>query len=142
MWKNLINKISEEPEFNIPATPNQLEEIKEKFNLEITNELANLLKESNGVDIEGVRIWSSKEIIDENIDRRTDEVFKDTYMSFESLLFFADAGNGDYFAFSIINGDIQKDDIYVWNHEDDSRTWIAPSLEDFLIWWSEGEISI
>ena len=142
MWKNLINKVSEDPEFNQPATHEQLKEINDNFNLNITNELADLLKETNGVDLEGVRFWSSSEIIEENVERRTLEVYKDSYMSFHSLLFFADAGNGDFFGFSIINGDIQKDDIYVWNHEDDSRTWIAPSLEDFLVWWSEGEISI
>ncbi|MFF2878513.1 SMI1/KNR4 family protein [Gottfriedia sp. NPDC057991] len=142
MWKNLIIKVSEEPLFNEPATQVQLEEINEKFNLEITNELANLLKETNGFDSGGVRFWSSNEIIEENVERRTLEVYKDCYMSFDSLLFFADAGNGDFFGFSIINGHIQKDDIYVWNHEDDSRTWIAPSLEEFFIWWSEGSISI
>lgn len=142
MWKSLINKVSDEPVFNQPVTQEQLKEINDKFNLEITNELVNLLKESNGVETECARFWSSNEIIEENIERRTLEVFKDSYMSFDSLLFFADAGNGDFFAFSIINGDIQKDDIYVWNHEDDSRTWIAPSLEDFLVWWSDGEISI
>ncbi|WP_162255066.1 hypothetical protein [Paenibacillus sp. Soil522] len=36
--------------------------------------------------------------------------------------FFADAANGDQFAFPILNGKIVKKDIYVWNHEDDSRT--------------------
>lgn len=142
MWKKLINKISEDPLFNEPATQDQLEEINEEFNLEITNELANLLKETNGFDSGGVRFWPSNEIIEENIERRTLEVYKDCYMTFESLLFFADAGNGDFFGFSIINGHIQKDDIYVWNHEDDSRTWIAPSLEEFFNWWNDGSISI
>ncbi|CAI8713500.1 Alpha/beta hydrolase [Bacillus sp. IT-79MI2] len=31
---------------------------------------------------------------------------------------------------------------YVWNHEDDSRTWVAPSLKQFIEWWSDGTISI
>jgi len=141
MWKDLIRNISEEPVFNEPATPEQLKEIEVTFNLEITNELTNLLKESNGVD-GGLRIWTIKEIIEENVDRRTLEVFKDSYMSFDSLLFFGDAGNGDFFGFSIINDEIQKSDIYVWNHEDDSRTWIAPSLEKLFIWWCEGSIGV
>ena len=33
---------------------------------------------------------------------------------------------------AILNGSIQNEDIYVWNHEDDSRTWLACSLEDFI----------
>ncbi|MEH7452153.1 SMI1/KNR4 family protein [Gottfriedia acidiceleris] len=142
MWKELIKNISEEAEFNEPSTQKQIEEIQVKFNLELPNELINFLKESDGIDVEGVRIWSTKEKIEENVDRRTDEVFKDTYMPFDCLLFFGDAGNGDLFGFSIVNGDIQSNNIFVWNHEDDSRTWIAPYLEEFLIWWSEGTISI
>ncbi|MGG0177391.1 SMI1/KNR4 family protein [Gottfriedia acidiceleris] len=142
MWKDLLKNISEEAEFNEPATQNQIEEIQAKFNLELPNELINFLKETNGIDVGGVRIWSTKEIIEENVDRRTDEIFKDTYMPFDCLLFFGDAGNGDLFGFSIVNGDIQSNNIFVWNHEDDSRTWIAPYLEEFLVWWSEGTISI
>ena len=50
-------------------------------------------------------------------------------MPFDNLFFFSDAGNGDLFCYSILkNGIIEKTDIYVWNHEDDSRTWAAASL--------------
>ncbi len=52
-------------------------------------------------------------------------------MPFDCLLFFADGGNGDLFGYSILNGIVQRDDIYVWNHENDSRTWVAPSLKIF-----------
>lgn len=61
-------------------------------------------------------------------------------MPFDCLLFFADAGNGEQFAYSIQDGLIRKDDIYVWNHEDDSRTWVAPSLKKFIQWGLEGII--
>jgi hypothetical protein len=63
-------------------------------------------------------------------------------MSFNSLLFFADAGNGDQFAFAIRNGQIRSSDVYVWNHENDSRNWVAPSLEKYLTWWLDGSIEI
>ena len=33
-------------------------------------------------------------------------------------------------------------DIYTWNHEDDSRTWVAPNLETFVTWWTSGKITI
>ncbi|MFD4707696.1 SMI1/KNR4 family protein [Gottfriedia sp. NPDC058432] len=102
MCKSLINKTSEDSLFNELATQEQLEEINEKFNLEITNELANLLKETNGFDCGGVRFWPSNDIIEENIERRTLEVYKDCYMTFDSLLFFADAGNGDFLDFQAL----------------------------------------
>ncbi|AAS41993.1 hypothetical protein BCE_3082 [Bacillus cereus ATCC 10987] len=51
-------------------------------------------------------------------------------------------GNGDLFGYSILNGMVQRDDIYVWNHENDSRTWVAPSLKTFMEWWESGKITI
>ena len=53
-------------------------------------------------------------------------------MPFDALLFVASVGNGDLFGYAVLNGTIQRDDIYVWDHEDDSRTWVASSLKDFI----------
>ncbi|MEV5283286.1 SMI1/KNR4 family protein [Streptomyces sp. NPDC051994] len=50
-------------------------------------------------------------------------------MPFDALLFFADAGNGDLFA---LLATIDRPDVFVWNHEDDSRTCAAPSLAEYL----------
>ena len=62
------------------------------------------------------------------------------YMPFNNLLFFADAGNGDKFGFPIsLDGTIRKD-VFAWNHEDDSRSWCAPSLRTFIQWWHEGKV--
>jgi len=63
-------------------------------------------------------------------------------MPFDSLLFFADAGNGDHFSYPIQSGIIQKSDIFVWSHEDDSRTWVAPSLEKYLEWCLTGKMKV
>jgi hypothetical protein len=144
MWKNFVRNTSEDYVFNEPATTKKIEEIKKKFNVELPNELLNLLKETDGVNDEfGCHlIWSTSRIIEENENLRNYEDFKDLYMPFDCLLFFADAGNGDLFAYSILNGSVQKDDIYVWNHEDDSRTWVAPSLKKFIEWWTDGTINV
>ena len=53
-------------------------------------------------------------------------------MPFDPLLFFDDAENGDQFAFSILKGEIRRPDVFAWNHEDDSRQWVAPSLAKYL----------
>ncbi|MGN9863253.1 SMI1/KNR4 family protein [Bacillus swezeyi] len=116
--------------FNKPSNT-RLNEIKRKFNIRLPNELESLLKETDGIndEFDCPLIWSADRIIAENEELRNGEVFKDIYLPFDYLLFIADTVNGDLFAYSILNGSIQKDDIYVWNHEDDSRTWVAPSLK-------------
>ena len=53
-------------------------------------------------------------------------------MPLDSLLFFADDGIGDYFGFAVVQGKVPHSRIYFWNHEDDSRSVIAPSLEYFI----------
>ena len=60
-------------------------------------------------------------------------------MPFGPLLFFADAGNGDLFA---LLSRIDRSDVFAWNHEDDSRTWVAPSLAKYLKWLLTGQIKL
>ncbi|MEZ5281816.1 MAG: SMI1/KNR4 family protein [Acidimicrobiales bacterium] len=60
-------------------------------------------------------------------------------MPFDPLLFFADTGNGDQFAFVLTP---PRDDIFVWDHETDSRTWAAGSLDQYLQWWADGTLKI
>jgi hypothetical protein len=65
--------------------------------------------------------------------------FAAIYMPFDPLLFFADAGNGDQFGF--VPRDSRRD-AFVWNHEDDSRTWAAPDLSKYLEWWLGGRLTV
>lgn len=144
MWKAFISNISTDFKFKFPATEGEITQIKEKLNVELPNDLLSLLNETNGVfDEYGCSfIWTVEQILEENLNVRNFEDFKDLYMPFDCLLFFADGGNGDLFGYAILNGVIQKDDIYVWNHENDSRTWVAPSLETFIEWWNNGTITV
>ena len=43
-------------------------------------------------------------------------------------MFFADGGNGDQFFLSLSG----SNEIYVWDHESDSRTWVAPTVLGYL----------
>jgi len=63
-------------------------------------------------------------------------------MPFDCLLFFADAGNGNQFAYLILNGEIRRNDVFVWNHENDSRVWVASSMKQFIEWWLNGTINV
>lgn len=143
MWKNTIHSISPNLSLKKPATKDELAEVHKNLQVELPNDLNQLLQETNGVEGEyGDFIWSTSKIKTENMNMRNIVDFKGLYMPFDCLLFFADAGNGDLFGYSILNGIVQRDDIYVWNHENDSRTWVAPSLETFMKWWESGKIKI
>ena len=144
MWRELISSLSKDCEFNPPAAFFEISAVEESLGVKLPDELKELLKETNGVSGEyglGV-IWTTEEIRKYNTEFRTETDFKDLYMPFDHLLFFADAGNGDQFAFIILNGEIRRPDIFVWNHEDDSRTWAASSLYQYLEWWLSGKLKI
>ncbi|WP_002146948.1 SMI1/KNR4 family protein [Bacillus cereus] len=143
MWKNTIRSISLNLSLKNPAMKDELADIQKHLHVELPNDLYQLLQEINGIAGEyGEFIWNASKIKTENMNMRNIVDFKDLYMPFDCLLFFADGGNGDLFGYSILNGMVQRDDIYVWNHENDSRTWIAPSLKTFMEWWESGKITI
>jgi hypothetical protein len=59
-------------------------------------------------------------------------------MPFDALVFFSGAGNGDYIAVAMRG----NREVYVWNHEDDSRTWVAPTVLRFLEDWMTGRLAV
>lgn len=144
MWKNAIRSLCASAEFEKPALLNEIVKSEAVLNCKLPSELQECLSESNGIKGEfglGL-VWSLNQILEINVQYRSNSEFKELYMPFDSLLFFADAGNGDQFAYSILNGKIIRNDIFVWNHEDDSRIWVAPNLEKYLEWWLTGKIKI
>ena len=144
MWIELIRSFSKECEFVKPTNIQVIEEVEKEFELLFHNDLKSILLESNGITGEyGLGLlWTIERIKTDNISFRANEDFMDLYMPFDNLLFFADAGNGDQFAYSIQNGQINRNDIFVWNHEDDSRIWVAPDLKKYFEWWMSGKLKI
>ncbi|WP_144513897.1 SMI1/KNR4 family protein [Bacillus sp. FJAT-22090] len=143
-WKKYIESISTEYHVNAPATNAEIMHIKDELNIQISEKLLELFRETNGIfDRYGCPlIWSTKQIVEDNLFFRNFDGYKDIYMPFDHLLFVSDAGNGDLFGYRILNGSIQDDEIYAWNHEDDSRTWVSSSLENFVKGWISGEITV
>lgn len=144
MWKELISNLTDECEFFLPAPPAQIKRVENELRSEMSDDLKTLLEESNGVRGEyglGL-IWTLDEILQRNLSFRQTPDFKTLYMPFDCLLFFADAGNGDQFAYVVLEGKVWRRDIFVWNHENDSRNWVAPSLEKYLEWWVSGKLQI
>jgi SMI1 / KNR4 family (SUKH-1) len=69
---------------------------------------------------------------------RANPEFARLYMPFD-LLFFADAGNGDQFAFVLRDS---RKVVFVWDHESDSRRWVARDLDTYLTWWLDGTLKL
>lgn len=72
-------------------------------------------------------VWPIKDIARANTQFR-DGTFGNLYMSFDDVVFFGDPANGDQ-VFIATTG-IQQ--VYLWDHETDSRTWVASSITNYL----------
>lgn len=141
MWTELVAALPGPAVFQAGASEAALDRCAGALGQQLPGDLAALLRESNGIEGEygdGL-IWSAERIADENLALREDGELATLYMPFDPLLFFADAGNGDLFA--LLPG-IRRPDVFVWNHEDDSRTWVAPNLATYLEWWLTGRITL
>lgn len=129
-----------EAEFGPPATEQELEACEAALGHPLPDELADLLREANGIEGEyglGL-VWSSQRIGTDNAGFRANADFAELYMPFDSLVFFSDAGNGDQFAVAMRG----NREVYVWNHEDDSRTWVAPNVLRFLEDWMTDRLKV
>jgi len=140
---------------NSPATQEVLIALKERFELShLPDKLEELYRQTDGIDEllyfeekgeltkTGELIWQIEKVIETNNTCRTAPYFKDIYKPLDQLLFISDAGNGDMFGYKTINGKFDGSDIYVWDHEDDSRNWVAPNLTKFIEGWTNGRITI
>jgi hypothetical protein len=144
VWKELVSRHERLATYAEPIFPKELANAERKLRLALPADLRGCLAESNGLtgrQGEGL-VWSVERIVEGNLSFRANRTFRELYMPFDHLLFFSDAGNGDQFAYAILAGEVRKDDIYVWNHEDDSRTWVAPRLAQFLEWRLTGIINV
>lgn len=132
MWKNYLSSIIKDCQFKAPVTEIELISIKKELNIELPKKLIELYNETNGVDGKYFSyIWSTETMVRENLSVWDMEEFEN-YKKPDNLLFFADAGNGDLYGYLVLNGKVQNEDIYVWNHEDCSQRVIASSLEEFI----------
>ncbi|MGW5434860.1 SMI1/KNR4 family protein [Streptomyces sp. NPDC004059] len=141
VWTEVVAALPGTAVFQSPASESSLIRCTTILGHSLPTDLAALLRESNGIEGEygdGL-IWSAERVASENQSLREDAELATLYMPFDPLLFFADAGNGDLFA---LLSRIDRPDVFVWNHEDDSRTWVAPSLAKYLEWWLTGQIKL
>lgn len=135
-WKSLIQKISDEWKvFEPKISDKTIKEIENKLKVRFPKELKNLYSETDGIKDEyGYDVvFPIESLIPKNLEMREFEGFKELYMPFDNLLFIGEYGNGDLFAFPIMmNGKIEKREIFVWDHEFDDRKYVAGSIRDLI----------
>ena len=145
MWLEFLRSLPGELAFQPPASAASLDEAEASLHTTLPAELRALLTESDGVKgVYGIDLlWPVRRLVANNILFRSDDPFRSLYMPFDHMLFFGDPGNGDQFAFAIDgDGTIRRSDIFVWDHENDSRKWLAPSLRLYFDWTTSGKIAI
>lgn len=133
-WRGRLAAFGDAARFAPPASPAALGSLETALGLALPDELRSLLAESDGpADRYGASVvWPAAEMARQNREFRTNPDFRRLYMPFDSLLFFGEAGNGDQFFHRILDGHVRHPDVYLWDHENDSRTWRAGSLAIFL----------
>lgn len=131
MWKEAAAEALPEVELRAPVDATALAEAERRLRRSLPAQLTALLMETNGMVGEyGTDVvWSLDRIVEQNLLFWSPDTFPGLYMPFDPLLFFGDNGGGDQFAFVLTP---ERPDIFVWDHENDSRLWAARELEDYL----------
>ena len=134
MWREYLLDLGSGVNLAAPASPEAIARAEQGLGVELPAELRELLLETDGVTDEyGTELlWPVERILDDNSMFRGNPDFADLYMPFDALLFFGDSGGGDQWAFTVLAGRVRRPDVFLWNHENDSRSWAAPSLRRFL----------
>jgi hypothetical protein len=137
MWRELADELGLASAD--PASEEDIAAAETAVGCALPEVLRSLLAETDGLG-DGL-VLSAHEIARTNEEMRTTADFAELYMPFEPLLFFGAEGNGDLYAFRILAGDANPTDVFVWDHESDSRTATAFGLERYVRGerWHAGE---
>ncbi len=144
MWREFVENVSIKCTFALAASEQSLQEVEVALGVPLPPELRSLLLESNGIaDRYGDGILSTDQRIKRNLEMRENAEQDSLSMPFDHLLFFGDLENGDLAFFPIQgNGKINNPDVFIWNHEIDSRSWVSNNLEQFVAKWYGGQLTV
>jgi hypothetical protein len=133
-WSALIRSVDPASTFGAPVDEAALRACEAALGHPLSADVVALLRETDGVRTayDDSSLWTLARIHEENVWIRTDEQYAELYQPFDDLCFFDDAGNGDMYGFVPRREAHGLHDIYRWDHEDDSRTWVAPDLASYI----------
>lgn len=120
---------------NPPADLKMITNAENRLNVMFPNELAELLLEMDG---DNCLLLSVKQIIEDNLLVR--EALSDCYEGLDKLLFIGGNGCGDYYSYSIMDGQIKSTEIVRWEHEYNSMIVVANSLKEMIDKYYNDEI--
>jgi hypothetical protein len=134
MWRELIGSAFTDAKFYIPASDREIGHAEREVGIEFPAELRQLLMETNGAsaNYSAPLVWSVDEIIAQNRHVRSSADFAKLYQPFTDLFFFGAEGNGDQFAYRVVEGRVSETTIYEWDHETDVRDVFAVDLRDYV----------
>ncbi len=145
---NTDGKHKSHPVFHPSASLQDIKKCEKRLGVIFPSELKCLLHQTNGISESlntvkgeinsGYFVLSIERLLETNQSLRA----QDYNMPLNCLLFFAEDGIGDYFGFAIAKGKVLNSRIYFWDHEDDSRQSIAPTLKYFIENWLLGKIKV
>lgn len=81
---------------------------------------------------------SVKQIIEDNLLVR--KTLSESYEGLDELLFIGGNGCGDYYSYSILDGQISSTEIVRWEHEDNTKIVVAHSLQEMIDRYYNNEI--
>nr|BFF18897.1 SMI1/KNR4 family protein [Promicromonospora thailandica] len=130
MWRERVLAVTGEVELGAPVASEQIDRLEGALGWQVPAELRSFLLECNGLTAWSAEyVWPTGRILEINNQFNGSAEFETLYLPFDGLRFFGDNGGGDQFAFV---DRAERSDIFVWEHEDDSRRWVANDLGDFL----------
>ncbi|MET9413033.1 SMI1/KNR4 family protein [Streptomyces klenkii] len=131
MWREAAGQTFSGAGFQGPVTAAGLAAAEQQLGCRLPAELVSLLQETDGImGHDGVdTVWPLQRIVEDNLRFWSDGSLASLYMPFGALIFFGDNGGGDQFAFVRTP---PRPDVFVWQHEDDSRRWVARDLRGYL----------
>lgn len=130
MWREIFEEFpSAEPRG--PVDSDDVGRVEVGLGQALPADLRDFLLKSNGLTDEygADVVWSAERILRDNLAFRGDAEYRSLYSSFDSLLFFGDDGGGDQFAFV---RQPERNEVFVWDHEMDSRVLVSSNLESYI----------
>ena len=135
-WRALTEQLSADfsgAHPNPPATEREIREVEETFGVALPQDMREYLLEMNG---DNWLMFSVSQIIETNA-----EVRKQTHtMPLDCLLFVGGNGCGDYFGYPITGEGLDGGNMFMWEHEYDSRVWRVNNLRELINRYYGGEI--
>lgn len=146
MWRELVLQHDPSAICAPGASEDEIATAEQSLGVSFPADLRALLSEANGIvgKYGPHYIWSIATIVESNLEMRQNSWHQENDMPFDHLLFFANAGvDGILFAFPIRRHIITTPSpVYHWEPIEDNRIWAAISLEDYLIRWLDGDLSV